>query len=138
MDCANVEIFQTIFELSSDAKLILLAIRNQNVLNIHLKLIDEISGQQLCLSEDILVEIIREKRKIWTVNIDYPCASVATNKRVHLREECGAFLIKYLKKKIVLDSSAILELENRLPDILSEIRNLEFKHHMKVGQAEKK
>lgn len=134
MDCAtipNVEFSQKIFPLNSDSMLVLLSFQRCESLDIHLKIVDKISGKQLCLTEDLLVEIVREGRKFWKANIEYPCANVV--KRIHIREELGAYLIKYQKKTIALTFDAILNLEMRIGDILKEIRQIELQHFLRFN-----
>lgn len=133
MECEKtpvIEMTQKVFQLNHDARLVLLIMRKDNKPEVHIKLIDNLSGQQLCLTEDLLVEIIRESRKLWKVDIDYPCANVI--KRIHVREEFGIYLIKYQKKKIILSWDAILEIEKNLGEILQTIRRVEIDHFLKI------
>lgn len=134
MDCATVPIInlnQKVFELNRDAKLSVLSFADAEKLNIHIKLVDGISGAQLCLSEDLLVEVVREGRKFLNVNVEYPCANIV--KRIHVREECGAFLIKYHKKKIVLMWDAMFELESKLPELLKHLHSIKLEQYMRVN-----
>lgn len=128
MNCSNTPIVgmrQKVFQLSDDANLAVLLIQKTcGKIEIHVKITDEISGQFLCLTEDLLLEIIRESRKFGKINIEYPCTNVV--KRVHVREECGAYLIKYQRKKIVLTQMALLEVEYQLPEILKALQCIEM------------
>lgn len=129
MDCQLFpisDINQKVFQLGEDARLVILVREVESKLEIHIKLVDKISGVHLCLSEDLIVEIIRESRKFWRANIDYPCANLI--RRIHVREELGSYLIKYQKKKIILSWEALLEMENRLPEIMKNLRQLEVEH----------
>lgn len=119
-----------VYHLNSEARLYLDFLQKESELSIYVKLYDEFSCEYIDISEDILLEIIKETRKFGNINIKYPSVKVA--KRIHVREVFNTYLIKFGKKKIVLDYEAIKTLEKYLPDILADIRNVENKHRNKI------
>lgn len=130
------DITQRVFHLNNQSCLIILAYHIEEKVYICTKIIDTISGVELYITEDIIVEILRECRNFWKVDITYPCENL--EKRVYVREECGSFLIKFQNKKIVLLWDAIIELENKLSEILKTIRNLTVDHYLLIAQPSDK
>lgn len=124
------EFTQKVFDLNKDFSIVLLAIRVENKIEIHVKLVDKLNNNEICMTEDLLVELVRESKSIWNIDIQYPCTSIF--KRIQVTQEHGEYVIKYQQKKIVLPWDVILEIDNQLAYILKTLRQIEIDLYLKI------
>lgn len=125
----STELVQKIYRLTNDSSVTVIGIENGNNLDIHIKLINNVTDQEMCLTEDLLMEVARQGRKLWCMNVTYPCVKVFN--RISVHEESGIVKIKFNKKRITLTWQALFNLDCLMDDILRCLKQIEIQHFLR-------